>query len=137
MKFRQFIPGIVWLIITFILLTLPGDDLPSGGLFDIPFFDKYVHFGMFSILTFLFCYPYSIRYNSFSSFRNESILILLFSIIYGWLMEYYQEYFTIGRAFDPGDIAIDIIGSVAGVLGIWIYTDKKIGPDRNRGRNQN
>ena len=137
MRLKLFLPGIIWFILSFFLLAMPGDNLPESGLFDIPFFDKYVHFGMFFLLTFLFCYPFFVNYNSFSIRMLTAYKIALISIVYGIAMEYVQKYFVAGRSFDVVDILFDSLGSGSGVLGIWILDQKKIGPDRNRGRNQN
>ncbi len=136
MRLKSFLPGIIWFTISCYLLAMPGDDLPDNGFFDIPFFDKYVHFGMFFLLTFLFCYPYTLSYKSIILWRKVAYKIAFIAICYGITMEYVQKYFVAGRSFDLIDIVFDIIGSVSGIVGIWIF-DKKIGPDRNRGRNQN
>ncbi len=131
-------PGIVWLIFTTILLLLPGDDLPSNGFFGIEHFDKIVHLGMFTLLTFLFSLPYLKSDSTKNELKKASISIALLIIIYGILMEYAQKYWASDRAFDLIDILFDSIGSIFGVLVINNrYTYKKIGPDRNRGRNQN
>ena len=138
MKFKFFLPSILWFVIVTVLLTLPGDDFPDSGFFDIPFFDKYVHFGIFSLLTFLFCFPFAITKSTLSAWKSISIQIAVYAIVYGVAMEYVQRYFIKGRSFDLMDIFFDSIGSTAGLLAIWeLYILKKIGPDRNRGRNQN
>ncbi len=135
MRLKQFLPAIIWFIISSILLAMPGDDLPDTSLFDIPFFDKFIHLGMFFLLTFLFCYPYSL-YNSFSVWKFTAYKIAISAIAYGIGMEYVQKHFVAGRSFDLVDILFDSLGCGSGVAGIWIF-QKKIGPDRNRGRNQN
>jgi hypothetical protein len=52
-------------------------------------------------------------------------------------MEFVQKYLVYGRSFDVIDIVFDTLGSVAGLLLMMKYHNKKIGPNRNRGRNQN
>ncbi len=136
MRLKPFLPGIIWFTISCYLLAVPGDELPDTGFFDIPFFDKIVHFGMFFLLTFLFCYPYTLYYKSFSLWKKSAYKIAFIAICYGIAMEYVQKYFVMGRSFDLIDIVFDTLGCVSGVIGIQIV-DKKIGPDRNRGRNQN
>lgn len=138
MRLKSFLPGIIWFIISVVLLTLPGDNLPDTGLFDIPYFDKYVHFGMFSGLTFLFCYPFAMSDVSPRLLIKNFIQIAIYSTLYGIAMEYVQKYFVRGRSFDLTDIVFDTLGSLAGVFSILILRSRqKIGPDRNRGRNQN
>jgi len=54
---RKFVPAIFWFLIVMVLLFTPGSDLPKvDNWFNIPFFDKYVHVGIFTILAFL-CKP--------------------------------------------------------------------------------
>ncbi len=138
MKISWFLPGVVWLIISTILLLLPGDDLPSTGFFGIENFDKIVHLGMFALLTFLFSLPFLKLYSTKSGLKKASISIALLIIIYGILIEYAQKYWASDRAFDLIDIIFDSIGSIIGLLIINSkIAYKKIGPDRNRGRNQN
>ena len=93
---------------------------------------------MFTLLTFLFSLPYLKSDSTKNELKKASISIALLIIIYGILMEYAQKYWASDRAFDLIDILFDSIGSIFGVLVINNrYTYKKIGPDRNRGRNQN
>ncbi|HEX8462121.1 MAG TPA: VanZ family protein [Segetibacter sp.] len=142
MNFKRFIPGIIWLIVSFILLALPGDDLPHVGFFNIPYFDKCVHTGMFFMLTMLFTYPFfDNSFNSLPFFKKRVIKMAVAVIFYGITMEFFQKYFSQGRSFDVVDIVFDSIGScAAGILIVYYYQKilhKKIGPDGNRGRNQN
>lgn len=137
MKFTSFLPGIIWFIISAVLLTLPGNDLPHNGFFDIPFFDKYVHFGMFCMLTVLFCYPFVYSQTGDSAIKKWFTKIAVYIILYGTVMEFVQKYLANGRSFDLVDIVFDSLGSIAGLIIIRKYYGKKIGPNRNRGRNQN
>lgn len=137
MRIIYFAPAVIWFIISLILLTLPANDLPHSSLFDLPYFDKLVHFGMFFLLTVLFSYPFSklpVEDVTISDIFNK---IAFFIILYGIIMEFVQKYFTAGRTFDITDILFDAIGTVVGLLAIKRYTFKKIGPNKNRGRNQN
>ena len=137
MRLTSFLPGIIWFIISAVLLALPGDALPHNKLFNIPFFDKYVHFTMFLMLTALFSYPFIF------SDADETIVkawfnkVAMYVILYGILMEFVQKYFVTGRSFDVTDILFDSLGSLAGLLVARKIMSKKIGPNRNRGRNQN
>ncbi len=58
-------------------------------------------------------------------------------LTYGVVMEFVQKYFVPGRSFDLLDILCDGIGSFAGMITVLQIYVKKIGPDGNRGRNQN
>jgi len=137
MKFSWFIPALIWFIISAVLLSLPGDDLPKSPLFEFPYFDKLVHLGMFFLLSSLFCYPLSLVAEKSAVLKSQSISISLCILAYGIIMEFVQKYFVVGRSFDVVDIVFDGIGSFTGMLAVIIYYGKKIGLDRNRGRNQN
>ncbi len=137
MRAIYFTPAVIWFIISIVLLTLPGNDLPHSTLFDLPNFDKYVHFGMFFLLTVLFGYPFAklpIKPSAIPTVFNR---ITLYIILYGIIMEFVQKFFTSTRSFDVIDILFDSVGSLFGLLVIRQYTFKKIGPNENRGRNQN
>ena len=137
MRLSYFLPAIGWFILSFVLLVLPGNDLPHNDLFNIPYFDKYVHFAMFFLLTTLFCYPVFYSSTDEPARYRWFVAVALFVVVYGTAMEFVQKYLVYGRSFDLVDIVFDTLGSVAGLLAIGVYYRKKIGPNRNRGRNQN
>ena len=137
MRFTSFLPAIFWFIISVVLLALPGNDLPHSDLFNIPFFDKYIHTIMFFVLTVLFCYPFILYNTSGKIIKSWFFKVTISAIVYGIIMEFVQKYLVYGRSFDVIDIVFDAIGSVAGLIVISRYFNKKIGPNRNRGRNQN
>ncbi len=136
MKIRSFFPGITWFLISVVLLALPGNDLPHSAFFNIPFFDKYVHFTMFFMLTALFCYPFFSWQAAKSEVKRWFVKIAVYVVLYGIAMEFVQKYWVVGRSFDLADILFDALGSFAGLIAVNYYY-KKIGPNRNRGRNQN
>jgi len=124
MRIFFFVPAVIWLIISIILLTLPANDLPHSSVFDLPYFDKVVHLGMFFLLTTLFCLPFSkmsVKESAAAMFNKIAIYVIL----YGILMEFVQRFFTVGRSFDIVDILFDTLGSFAGLLAIRQYALKK------------
>ena len=101
---------------------MPGSDLPEEPFFEIIYFDKWVHIGMFGILTFLWCFP-------FLKSKNGSVklflLIALYSIIYGVLMEFVQKYFAFERDFDLLDIIADSVGSILALIWLFYFLRRK------------
>lgn len=96
-------------IISFILLIMPGSDIPKSSLFDILYFDKWVHIGMFGLLTIFWGYPFlKTTKGSVKLFCKISVLVIL----YGIAMEFVQKYWTVGRSFDIFDILADSFGSI-------------------------
>ena len=137
MRFKSFLPGIIWFVVSLVLLALPGDDLPHSKIFNIPFFDKYIHLAMFFILTALFCYPFFYLSEEPAVIKGWFTRVTIYAIVYGILMEYVQKFFVKERSFDLADMFFDALGCLAGLVAATQIYGKKIGPNRNRGRNQN
>jgi len=109
-----FIPAIIWIIIIFILLTMPGSDVPEYPLLDVIQFDKWVHCGLFAALVFLCSFPLK---KAFPHYAFIYLLIAILSLAYGIGMEYVQKYWkAIDRDFDVLDMAADGVGCVFGFL---------------------
>ena len=107
--FFKFLPAVLMSIISFILLIMPGSDIPKSSLFDILYFDKWVHIGMFGVLTIFWGYPFlKTTIGSVKLFCKISVLVIL----YGIAMEFVQKYWTVGRSFDIFDILADSFGSI-------------------------
>ena len=105
----------------FVLLIMPGSDIPSNDFFELIYFDKWVHTGLFSILIIFWAYPFLT-----SKFRSAGIFITaLFSITYGIVMEFVQKYYATSRSFDLTDILADTLGVSLGVLLIMKFSKQK------------
>ena len=119
MKFYFFLPGIAWFIISAVLLAIPGNNLPTTGLNQIPYFDKMVHLGMFFLLIFFFCVPF--RFSSLSLSRGANLFAIISTLgfAFGIAMEFVQKFLVANRSFDEVDIVCDGIGCLAGALVSW------------------
>lgn len=106
--------AIVWTLIIFVGCSTPGRDLPSVHLFDQ--FDKVVHFVFFFFFFILWKFNL-LRYQA------GSVIIIIFAIIYGFGLEWYQLNFVAGRSFDVWDGVADAVGGVAGFI-FWIMFKK-------------
>ena len=108
---KKFIPGIAWFFLVLILICLPGDDLPkTGDWMAAVYFDKWVHVGLFFILTFLFMIPICKSKLPEKIKWNVVIKIALSACIWGITTEFIQKFFIVGRAFDLFDWAADTAG---------------------------
>ncbi len=116
LKKYSFLPAVLFFIITVVLLTLPGNRFPKSHLFDIPYFDKWVHIGMFCTLCFLYSFPIVHFSISESKKKYWFRMILFLGIIYGVLMEFVQKYWAINRSFDIMDMVADAIGCLLALL---------------------
>jgi VanZ family protein len=117
----SFIPAIIWLIISTILLTLPGSAFPSEDWLSKIQFDKWVHIGMFSIMVFLWCRATQKKNMDTKKLRIIFLLIALIWLAYGIVMEFIQDNLIPNRSFDVGDIAADAVGCAAG----WWYSTRR------------
>ncbi len=113
--FSNRFPALIWTIIIFILLALPGNMLPNESHFAIPNLDKYVHIILFGSFVFFWSFYYSAKPGNNNSLRY-SVVILIVACLYGTAMEYVQKYFIPNRDYDIYDIAADIVGAIAGFL---------------------
>jgi len=79
-------------------------------------FDKWVHIGIFYILSFLFCWGISKRGISAYALKRSFIQTGISCLLYGIVMELVQRYFIPNRYFDPGDVIANGVGCFAGVF---------------------
>ena len=117
-----FLPALGWLLISTVLLTLPGSAFPQENWLSKIWFDKWVHTGMFAAIVFLFCWAF---YKTAKK-ENRSTLFfytLMAAVLYGVGMEYVQKYFVVNRSFDIGDIIADCVGNL---IGLWFSSYRYI-----------
>ena len=114
---RFLIPAVAWLITCTILLTLPASAFPSDNWYTkIPMWDKWIHIGLFCILSFLVCWGiFKIGISDYN-LKKKFIQAAICCVIYGIFMELIQRYFIPNRSFDSGDVIADGVGSLGGML---------------------
>jgi VanZ family protein len=114
---KKFLPGIAWFFIVLVLTCLPGNDVPKISWVDsIPYFDKFVHMGLFGGLTFLFCWPFY-KSSYLAKVRlNYFIKIALAVSIWGLTIEFIQKFYVPGRDFELLDWAADSFGALVALL---------------------
>ncbi|MBN8666688.1 MAG: VanZ family protein [Chitinophagales bacterium] len=116
-RFPPILPALLWTTLLTVLLCLPGEKIPSGGLLNIPHLDKPVHFILFGILTIAWCYFIWKKMTATPASIQTFYTISFLSLVYGVIMEFVQANFIPHRSFDYWDIVADAIGSIAG--GWW------------------
>ena len=115
MKRASFYLPVIFFVISFILLVLPGNKVPKSELFFIGF-DKIVHTLLFFIVTFLFCRPFKLASANNSVKSKWFVIITIGAIIYGALMEFVQLYFVPYRSFELADILVDSLGALCALV---------------------
>ncbi len=113
---KYHLPIILYLILIFILSSVPGDNLPELG-FELN--DKLIHLGVYF-------FAYLLFYLSFSNFRKESLISgnplvfsLIFTNLYAILDELHQALVP-NRSAEFFDFVADFIGSLLGLLFILV-----------------
>ncbi|MEO7923651.1 MAG: VanZ family protein [Chitinophagaceae bacterium] len=112
----SFVPGILWLILSTVLLVIPGSSFPKDDWLGKIWFDKWVHIGMFAALVALWCWGVLRIQNNKGMLRKKFLLTAILALGYGIGMEFVQKYFVVNRSFDTGDIVADAGGCVLGLI---------------------
>ncbi len=109
---RRFFILLIYFVFISFLFFLPGSAFPKTNWLSKIWFDKWVHIGLFLVLTYLVCWAFKINK------KNSLLQIFIASAVYGVAVEFIQEKFVVNRHLDLGDWAADIAGSF---IGIWIW----------------
>ncbi|MEO6612607.1 MAG: VanZ family protein [Chitinophagaceae bacterium] len=112
----SFIPAIGWFILSAILLTLPGSSFPKEDWLGKIWFDKWVHIGMFALLTFLWCWAFLRLRKSQETLKKVFMLTAMTAFLYGVGIEFVQKFLIPNRSFDLGDILADGAGCALGLI---------------------
>jgi VanZ family protein len=110
------IPAFIWAVIILIIMAFPGDKLPELSFWQfIPFFDKWVHFGLFFIFSGLLVYGFS-KQTSFPKLYSNTILsVFVISATYAGATELMQNLVS-SRTADYIDFVSDIAGILTGTV---------------------
>ena len=115
-RLSSFFLAIAWLIVSVILLTLPGSAFPKEDWLDKIWFDKWAHIGIFFILVLLWSRLLSVKNENLKAKKSLLITIAIAALLYGLGMEFVQKYLIRNRAFDYGDVAANAIGCGLGLV---------------------
>jgi hypothetical protein len=112
------------LIISIVIITLcliPSDDLQKIDFLKITYEDFFVHFIMFFIFSAVLAYDlHKISFLS-KRFAVISIISIIASLLLGFTTEILQYLFVIlNRTANLGDFLFDSLGSIIGVVSIWL-----------------
>ncbi|NSL89088.1 VanZ family protein [Chitinophaga solisilvae] len=111
---KYYIPATIWVILIFILCTLPGKDVPTTSFLQKIHFDKIVHFGLFGGIVLLMSLGVYWQRKYISGLTL--FMFVLMAACYGLAIEYIQKYWAIDRSFDMMDVLADTLGAIAGVI---------------------
>jgi VanZ family protein len=99
-----------------ILCGIPGRDIPHISFLEILSFDKWVHAGVFFVLTLLAVRGFRLQKNS-NAFKKHAVLIsLALCISYGGILEILQGTIFEDRSADIYDFIANSFGCILAVL---------------------
>ena len=111
----SFLPAVLWLIISTILLCLPGSAFPKESWLDNLYIDKWVHITMFTLLTGSWCRGWLTREKDPGRLKTIFGYIALCAAGFGIMMEFVQLFWIPNRSFELKDIGADSLGSLLGL----------------------
>ena len=86
--------------------------------------DKYVHFVLYLVLTVLLFYSRFLQ--TVNSKKVKILLSLLFSIVFGIIIELMQKELTVNRQFEWSDILANTCGSFVAAMFLHKFSEKNI-----------
>ena len=107
----------IWVIfelaIVFILLSVPASNFhaQSNWFGNFPV-DKLVHVCLFGSLSFSILVHFEKSKYAILKTVRANAYVLIFCILYGIAMEYYQKYYVPSRGFDVNDMLADAVGAI-------------------------
>jgi len=107
------LPAILWLGVILILSAYPGNQLPPEPFWQ---FDKLVHSLIYFILVILLFYGFKSSPLPKNKKLKFNLLLVLFAIFYGGLMEILQHYIFINRSGNFLDFFANDFGVFLGWL---------------------
>src|SRR5437868_4460161 len=118
MFLKKMWPALVWALLILALCGLPGSAIPELTFLDWLKPDKIVHLVLFGVLSFLLIK--GLNGLDFSSLwaQYPKTISIIFSSLYGVLVEILQEYFFEDRHGDVFDALADAVGAF---IGLWFY----------------
>ncbi len=113
----------IWLLAILVLSVLPGKTIPKVGFGFFDQTDKVAHLFVYAVLSFLLGYEVYKRYRSITTYQLVAILVIC--MIYGVALELLQQWYLSDRFFEIADIIANIIGSLLGVIVVYIFIEKR------------
>ena len=113
MNLKSLIPVSIWLLIILIISGFPGNKIPEVPIWQ---FDKFIHSGVYAILSILVLLAFDKQYSITKSRYITQIIVVLISVSYGGFMEILQNYIFINRSGNLYDFIANTIGAIFGIF---------------------
>lgn len=109
MERKFLILAIFWTAVITWLSLVSFEKVPSVSI-SIPGKDKVVHFFFYFFFVFLWTKALDLRE------RKQQMIVLVIAIIYGIIIEVFQDVFTLTRTADYLDVVANSIGAISGLV---------------------
>ena len=112
--------SILWALLILVVCAIPGSSLPKTSLINIPYFDKWVHAGLYFPLAIILTAQFDISGNWVMKMMGPFFTLLIL-VVYGGLIEIAQDKLFVNRSADVADLLFDLFGSLFGVLVYYLF----------------
>lgn len=121
MALKYLLPALGWALMILLAISLPPNNIPKTGLFNIPHFDKLLHFALFAVWGLLLSAGFSKQKKGSLFKQHPAMMAITAGIIYAILTELFQHFFLSGRQGSFFDVLADLFGTVFGAFVLqWI-----------------
>ncbi len=122
MRIKYLFPALIWVVVIFWVISMPPSSIPRTSLFQIPHFDKLVHYGVFFLFGIFLSYGFFKQTGTLVSKKHYTFSLLI-GVIYGGATEWYQLNYVAGRSGEWLDFAANVAGCITGLLAFyWVKT---------------
>jgi VanZ family protein len=111
---------LLWAAFILVLVLMPAPAIPGGGWLGRYHVDKLVHAILFAVFFILLARAFRDLDPAGPARRHALLVALVISVAYGLLTELLQELTSWGRHGELGDMVANTIGSLIGVMVVWL-----------------
>ncbi len=122
-KLRNWVPSLLYMALIFAVSSMKQEQLPLPK-FEWLTIDKLYHFIEYAILGILLAWAFVKARPSIVPSKHIWLAAAVLSILYGASDEWHQS-FVPGRFATLADWVADALGSIAGVLAVYLYYKKQ------------
>ncbi len=118
MFFKSLLPAFLWALFILIICGIPGHRLPRVDFLQWLKPDKLVHLFVYAILCYLLILGFMKQESAILFKTSPKLWAIVFSVCYGILIEFLQEYIFIDR---NGDVFDALANSLGAFIGMWSF----------------
>lgn len=112
----KFWKSLTWALLILLACLMPGSSLNRVTDFDLPHFDKVVHFGIFFILTVLLLSDFNKQETTKITRKKKMLVAALVAFAYGLAIELFQLILIQSRSAEVLDVFANGIGIILAVV---------------------